>query len=314
MAVTSGFFPSLNHDRQYDNIDFGRMFDGVIIDGIFAGVGNVFLVSPAGGMDVTVGSGRAWFNHTWTLNDGPLTITIAPNSTASNRYDFICIKVNLTSGVRANSIVVVSADTFGGIGTRFLDPPDTTTQIIYHPLARVTVEPNASTIVAGNITSWIGDGDTYSPYAKAAVDNLDVGTLMAQYNQQFNDWFASLTALGSSQAEILQAEVGQLRSDLTAETTARENAISGLSPLFTTTQVTKSYTIPGNGSMQIRFTHTTPEGYDVAGIIGWNTGNNNVYLMTYDAYSSSAFFAVHNISSATQTATASARIMYIRHI
>lgn len=41
----SGFFDSINGDRRYNAEDFGRMFDGLITDGIVAGYGDAFSVS-----------------------------------------------------------------------------------------------------------------------------------------------------------------------------------------------------------------------------------------------------------------------------
>ena len=34
MAVTSGFFNSVNHDRLYDAEQLSSIFDGIIIDGV----------------------------------------------------------------------------------------------------------------------------------------------------------------------------------------------------------------------------------------------------------------------------------------
>ena len=74
--VTSGFYDSLNHDRRYSSIQFGSIFDGVIQDGVFQHVGSRLMVSQNSGMMISVGTGRAWFNHTWTYNDSILPLTV----------------------------------------------------------------------------------------------------------------------------------------------------------------------------------------------------------------------------------------------
>ena len=38
MSFKYGFYNSVNGDRRYDAVDFGRIFDGVINDGVFGTV------------------------------------------------------------------------------------------------------------------------------------------------------------------------------------------------------------------------------------------------------------------------------------
>ena len=52
MSVTCGFYNSLNGDRKYNAIQMGRIFDGLIGDGVFATVGNAFVVKAANGNTV----------------------------------------------------------------------------------------------------------------------------------------------------------------------------------------------------------------------------------------------------------------------
>lgn len=77
MAVSYGFYNSLNGDRKYDALQMSSIFDGIIRDGVFMYVTGQMLVSADGSsMTVQVAPGRAWFNHTWTLNDTILPIII----------------------------------------------------------------------------------------------------------------------------------------------------------------------------------------------------------------------------------------------
>ena len=69
MAVTYGFYDSLNHDRLYNAQQMSAIFDGVINDGVFMSVGNQFHTVAGTGMQAIVTSGRAWLDSTWTLND-----------------------------------------------------------------------------------------------------------------------------------------------------------------------------------------------------------------------------------------------------
>ena len=42
MGQKSGFFNSVNGDRRYNAEDIGRMFDGIIRDGVFANYKEAF--------------------------------------------------------------------------------------------------------------------------------------------------------------------------------------------------------------------------------------------------------------------------------
>ena len=36
MAFSFGFYNAVNHDRRYDAVQFGQIFDGIISDGVYA--------------------------------------------------------------------------------------------------------------------------------------------------------------------------------------------------------------------------------------------------------------------------------------
>ena len=107
MAVTSGFFNSLSSDRLYNASDFSRLFNGLIRDGVFATIGDYLMVKPHSGMDILVGSGRAWFNSTWTNNDADYILTIDAAEVALNRIDVVVLEINLSTEVRENSFKVI---------------------------------------------------------------------------------------------------------------------------------------------------------------------------------------------------------------
>ena len=75
MSVTCGFYNSLNGDRKYDSVLISKMFDGLIIDGVFASIGTCFVAQATTGVVVNVGIGKAWFKHSWLENDAILPMT-----------------------------------------------------------------------------------------------------------------------------------------------------------------------------------------------------------------------------------------------
>lgn len=108
MAVTSGFFNAIDHDRLYNAEDVGSLLDGIITDGILNTYGSHFEVTISNGLDILVGSGRGWFKQTWIKNDDNLTLTAEANTTGDVRYDTVVIDVNKTDAIRANSIQIVT--------------------------------------------------------------------------------------------------------------------------------------------------------------------------------------------------------------
>lgn len=107
MSVTYGFYNSLNGDRKYNAEQVSSLFDGLIIDGVFASIGTAFAVKATTGITVNVGIGKAWFNHTWTLNDSILPLEAPEAEVLLDRIDAVVLEVDATESVRANSIKFV---------------------------------------------------------------------------------------------------------------------------------------------------------------------------------------------------------------
>lgn len=156
MAFTYGFYNSVNHDRRYDAEQFGHMFDGIITDGIFPTIGDRFQVKPRSGMTVTVGTGRAWFNLTWSWNDTLMVLTIPAASSVYDRVDAVVLEVDRRKTVRKNRIFVK-------VGSNGTTPPtmtkDDDQKIWQYPLAYIKVRRGSTSIVAGDIESRVGTED-----------------------------------------------------------------------------------------------------------------------------------------------------------
>lgn len=180
--LTSGFFNSINHDRKYDAVQMSSIFDGIIQDGVFQSIGSAFHVSAAGAnLTVNVGTGRAWFNHTWTLNDAVLPLTIVTPHATLKRVDAVVLEVNTEDAVRNNSIKIIS-------GTVSSSPAKPTLskgpKIWQYPLAYITVAPNAQEITQANIENAVGT--SACPYVKAPLDKMSIDDLLAQWQNQFD--------------------------------------------------------------------------------------------------------------------------------
>jgi hypothetical protein len=153
MSITYGFYNSIGGDRKYNATELSSIFDGVINDGVFSRIGDAFNVSAVGGMNVSVGSGRAWFNHTWTNNDSDLLLTVEQSEVVLKRIDAIVLEINSTESVRANSIKVIK----GTPSSAPVAPTLITTDLVHqYPLCYINVAAGITEILQTDITSKIG--------------------------------------------------------------------------------------------------------------------------------------------------------------
>lgn len=187
--VTSGFYDSQNHDRKYNSRQFGSIFDGVIRDGIFMSVGTAFRVVPGEGMMVIVGIGRAWFNHTWLLNDALLPLTLPQSELLLNRIDAIVLDFDATTAIRKNDIKIIK-------GTPSKTPQRPTlinnTEHHQYPLAYIAVNAGVTAIRAADITSMIGT--SASPYVTGILSVISNDAILAQWTDQWNIFYDAQTA------------------------------------------------------------------------------------------------------------------------
>lgn len=153
MAITYGFYNSVGGDRVYDAVQVSSMFDGVISDGVFELVGDALETTDGAGMNVIVGTGKAWFDHTWTLNDAALNLVISPADVILPRLDYVVLEVNASNAVRANSIKVLT----GTPATVPVVPTLTNTSEIHqYPLAIISVAAGVTEITAGDVENLVG--------------------------------------------------------------------------------------------------------------------------------------------------------------
>lgn len=182
--VTSGFYNSINHDRRYGARQFGSIFDGIIRDGVFMSIGDRFNVTASGnGMMVLVGIGRAWFDHSWTLNDALLPLTVPQSEVIMNRIDAVVLETNATSAVRLNNIKIVK-------GTPSSNPIRPTLvkteQVHQYPLAYIQVNAQVTSIRQANITNMVGTSDT--PFVTGILETMNIDDLIAQWKDQWEEY------------------------------------------------------------------------------------------------------------------------------
>lgn len=186
--ITYGFYDSLNHDRRYNAIQFGSIFDGIIRDGIFMSIGTCFRVIEGEDMMLLVGIGRAWFDHSWTLNDAPLPIYIPQSEVLLDRIDAVVIDVWGDQAHRVNDVIVVK-----GTPSKTPQRPTliNTTHHHQYPLAYVSVKAGVTSIRTANITNMVGTSET--PYVTGILETVNIDALVAQWQDQWQEFYEKQT-------------------------------------------------------------------------------------------------------------------------
>ena len=195
MALTYGFYNALNHDRLYDAIQMSSIFDGIIRDGIFSTIGTSLVVTaPEDGMYVNVGPGRAWFNHTWTLNDTLLPVEAEQSEVVLDRIDAVALEVNAGAEVRANSIKFIK-------GTPSSNPVRPTmihnAEVNQYALAYVRIRAGQTTIFQADVTNVVGTDET--PFVTGLLQQLSIENLILQWEAEFRDHFSNWVTVNEAE-------------------------------------------------------------------------------------------------------------------
>lgn len=189
MSFASGFFNSVDHDRLYDATDISRLFDGLIRDGIFASIGDCLVVKQSNQMNITVGTGRAWFNHTWSYNDALYPVTIPPSEILMDRIDAVVLEINSVESVRANSIKLIK----GTPSSTPAKPSLTNTKEVHqYPLAYVTVDKEVTSIRQADIENCVGT--SACPFVTGILEVISIEQLIPQWKDILNRFVEENTA------------------------------------------------------------------------------------------------------------------------
>lgn len=208
MTLQYGFYNSVSSDRVYDAIDFGRIFDGMILDGVYAAIGDYFMVSENGtpDMNVLVGTGRAWFDHTWTFNDADVAVSVSTADALLPRIDVVYLEINEDTGTRANSVNILT----GTPASTPVAPTLTNTATVHqYPLAHIYVGAGVTSITNANITNKVGTVDT--PFVTCPLQYVTTNDLLTQWDAEWTEWFDDIKDQLSTEAETnLQAQIWDL--------------------------------------------------------------------------------------------------------
>lgn len=188
MAISYGFFNSVNGDRTYNADDISNYFLKLITNGVFATPSNAMQVQENSGMTVQVSAGWGFINCKWINNDAPYLLTLDAPDLVLNRIDRIVLRLDTSTAARSITIAIKK----GTAGTTPNPPALTRANSVYElSLAQVYVSANASGITQANITDERGNTSVCG-YVTGLIDQIDTTNLFAQYNSAFNSWFSEI--------------------------------------------------------------------------------------------------------------------------
>lgn len=204
MAITYGFYDSLNGDRKYNATQMSSIFDGIIEDGVYMQIGNRFNVAASDGMSVSVDTGRAWFNHTWTLNDAKIILPIDKQGAPLHRIDSVVLEVNHAMDYRRNEIKIVK-----GYAEANPTAPNLTRslEVNQYRLADIYVRntDEATAISNSDITNKVGTSEC--PYVTAPLKTINADQLLQQWNAQWNEELANQNKQFNSKYDELSSYI-----------------------------------------------------------------------------------------------------------
>lgn len=204
MSVSSGFFNSLNGDRKYNAAQMSAIFDGLIIDGVFASIGTAFAVKVAGGLAVNVGIGKAWFDHTWTVNDSILPMTAPEAEVLLDRIDAVVLEVNGMESVRNNTIKFVKGNPSSAPSRPTLTNEGNVHQ---YPLCYIYRKYGTAVINQADITPMVGTEST--PFVTGILQTISLDELLGK-------WQDELDRFTDARSKEVDDWIAQEESDFTA--------------------------------------------------------------------------------------------------
>lgn len=225
MSVSSGFFNSLNGDRKYNAAQMSAIFDGLIIDGVFASIGTAFAVKAAGGLTVNIGIGKAWFDHTWTVNDSILPMTAPEAEVLLDRIDAVVLEVNGMESVRENTIKFVKGNPSSAPSRPTLTNEGNVHQ---YPLCYIYRKYGTAVINQADITPMVGTEST--PFVTGILQTVSLDELLGKWqdeldrftdarSQEVDDWIAQ-------EESDFTAWLDKMKADLQQEQTVLDQWIA----------------------------------------------------------------------------------------
>lgn len=193
MAVTYGYFNSVDGDRRYNADQMSEYFDGLVSNGVYEDVGGGLQVVADSGMNVNVNTGRGLIDCKWIKNDAVLSLAVTAAHVTLNRYTAVVLRLDYTNRL-------IEIDTKDGTPASSPTKPDMQDDQEAKELclAYIYVKAGATSITQSAITDM--RASELCGWVTGVIKQVDTSELFIQwqtaYEEQyeaFEAWFATLT-------------------------------------------------------------------------------------------------------------------------
>lgn len=201
MALTSGFFNSLNGDRLYNADQLSNMFEGLITDGIYENVGDAMVVTASSGFTVQVGTGRALLKAKWVRNDAPVDVTLASAHALLDRWTAIVLRLDVSART-------ISLEMIDGTAASSPTKPAIQRNSSYYDLllAYVFVGHGATAITQADIEDQRAN-TTYCGWVTGIITQVDTSTLFLQWQSAYEQFYTTFTTAFEEWFETLTEQL-----------------------------------------------------------------------------------------------------------
>ena len=188
MAVTYGFFDSINGDRTYNADQISDYFLKLISNGVFATPATAMQVTATTGLVVNVSAGWGFINCKWVKNDNNLSLQLDAADSSFARIDRVVLHLDISHEHRYITIEIKK-----GTPAATPEPPALTRSgdVYELSLAQIAVAANATAITQANITDERADTSVCG-YITGLIDQIDTTNLFAQFTAAFDTWFEGI--------------------------------------------------------------------------------------------------------------------------
>lgn len=239
MAVTYGFFDSVNGDRKYNADTMSEFYNGICSQGVFQSVDNGLAVSAGTGLTVNVATGRALIQNHWVKNDSVKTLTVSAASATYARIDAVVIRYSKSN----RSISILMKD--GTAAASPSAPSMTRNSDVYELcLAYVNVAANATSVTVTDkrsdtgVCGWAAVAQAISGTYEAMIDDIKTGFDGVVYN---------------SPGDAVRGSDQELQNKINEAIDQIETGFSKVYPTFTTEKAIRV----DNGNIQILSGYST---------------------------------------------------------
>ena len=260
MAISYGFFNSLDGDRVYNADQMSTYFKGLIAStGIYVNVGGALQVLADSGLSVNVQTGRALIDSKWVEVDAVEPISITTPHVTLNRYTAVVLQLDTSN----REVTLLTID--GENASTPIKPSITRSATIKQLcLAYIYVPAGATAITQANIIDTRADTEICG-WITGLINQVDTSALFLQWQTAYEQFFAQMQSWYATET-----------SDFNAWETAQKNAFDAWFAALTQELQVNTYIVEYNKMVTL----SSSDSRDIAlNMTGYTYDSNDIIFV-----------------------------------